>query len=95
MTLIALRPVLYLARQYRAGDELPTNNPVMTEAWIAAGSAAWKDEDEQAEATASVKARAAAAKPGIEGRTDKGVETQGEIPETPEREKPRRRKKST
>lgn len=42
--LTALRPILYLARQYKAGDSLPVNNTEMVEAWIAAGSAEWKEE---------------------------------------------------
>ncbi len=41
--LTALRPILYLARQYKAGDSLPVNNPEMVEAWIAAGSAEWRE----------------------------------------------------
>ena len=41
--LTALRPILYLARQYKAGDSLPVNNAEMVEAWIAAGSAEWKE----------------------------------------------------
>ena len=41
-TLIAMRPILYLAKQYRAGDRLPVNNQEMVSAWIEAGSAAWQ-----------------------------------------------------
>lgn len=41
--LTALRPILYLARQYKIGDSLPVNNTEMAEAWIAAGSAEWKE----------------------------------------------------
>lgn len=41
--LTALRPILYLARQYKAGDPLPVNNTEMVEAWIAAGSAEWRE----------------------------------------------------
>lgn len=43
--LTALRPVLYLARQFKAGDSLPVNNTEMVEAWIAAGSAEWKEKE--------------------------------------------------
>lgn len=42
--LVALRPILYLARQYKAGDSLPVNNTEMAEAWIGAGSAEWREE---------------------------------------------------
>ncbi len=41
--LTALRPILYLARQYKAGDSLPVNNTEMVEAWIEAGSAEWRE----------------------------------------------------
>lgn len=41
--LTALRPILYLARQYKVGDSLPVNNTEMAKAWIAAGSAEWKE----------------------------------------------------
>ena len=44
MTLVAMRPVLYLAHQYSAGDKLPVNNPEMTAAWLEAGSAMWKED---------------------------------------------------
>ena len=37
MTLVAMRPVLNLAHQYSAGDELPVNNPEMTDAWLEGG----------------------------------------------------------
>lgn len=48
--LIAKRPILHLAKLYRAGDELPTFDPVMLQAWLDAGSAEWqKDPEEVAE----------------------------------------------
>ena len=43
--LIAMRPILYLAKQYKAGDKLPVNNQEMVSAWIEAGSAAWQKPD--------------------------------------------------
>lgn len=39
--LTAVYPILYLAHQYRVGEELPANDPAMTAAWIAAGTAVW------------------------------------------------------
>ena len=45
---VALRSILYLSRQYAAGDTLPTNNPDMVSAWIEAGSAAWVDAKKKA-----------------------------------------------
>lgn len=44
-TLIAMRPILYLAKQYKAGDCLPVNDHEMVSAWIEAGSAAWQKPD--------------------------------------------------
>ena len=41
--LTALRPILYLARQYKVGESLPANDAEMVEAWIAAGSAEWRE----------------------------------------------------
>jgi len=92
MKLIALRPVLYLAHQYRTGDELPVNNPVMTAAWLDAESAEWQEDDaSETPAPTVTKAEPAAAEPGIEGRSDGGNVLQGKVPETPERKKPQRK----
>lgn len=41
--LIATRQILYLAKQYKAGDRLPVSNQEMVAAWIEAGSAAWRE----------------------------------------------------
>lgn len=43
--LIATYPILYLATQYAIGDEIPANNPKMVEAWLAAGTAEWKEDE--------------------------------------------------
>lgn len=40
--LIARRPIQYLGRFYECGAALPANDPLMTEAWLRAGSAAWE-----------------------------------------------------
>ena len=51
--LIAKRPILHLAKLYHVGDELPTSDPVMLDAWLDAGSAEWqKDPAEVEEAPA-------------------------------------------
>lgn len=44
--LIALYPILYQAKQYEVGEELPTNNNEMTEKWVEGGSAKWSEEAE-------------------------------------------------
>ena len=86
-----MRPVLYLAHQYSAGDDLPVNNPEMAKAWVEAGSAVWEEDGTNAPA-AKTKARPAAAEPGKEGRTDSGTELQGKVPKTPGRQKPAAKK---
>lgn len=40
--LIAKRLILYQGRNYNIGEAIPANDPVMTEAWLKAGSAAWE-----------------------------------------------------
>lgn len=87
-TLIATYPVLYRSRQYRIGDQLPTDDPAMVKAWIEAKSAAWKNEDEGGQPEKpKTKARRATAEPGIEGRSDSGPVLQGKVPKTPGRSK--------
>lgn len=87
MKLIALRPVLYHAHQYDTGESLPANNPEMTQLWIEAGTAIWKDEADTEKPTA--KAIPVTATPGMPGMSDKGTdELIGRITETPERKKP-------
>ena len=39
--LIATRPILYLDKAYKNGEELPTDNPAMLQGWLDAGSAKW------------------------------------------------------
>ena len=85
MRLIATRPVLYLARQYGVGDELPSKDPSMVEAWLTAGSAVWKDENEQVPPAApKTKAVPETAEPGLPGRpatTDGGeIALVGKVP---------------
>lgn len=48
--LIALRAILFEARQYAAGDELPTKNPEMAKAWLEGGSAKRVSPEEPKEA---------------------------------------------
>lgn len=43
MKLIAQTNILYLNRMYEAGEELPTSDKVMVDAWLEAGTA--KDVD--------------------------------------------------
>lgn len=95
MKLIAKQPILYKAKQYLFGDELPTSDEKMAEAWIGAGSACWSEEDE--EQAASAKATAMTAQPGATGVSSTGNNEDliGRIPESAEREKPKPRKRRT
>ena len=47
--LIAKRPILHLAKLYHVGDELPTSDPVMLNAWLDAGSAEWQKDPTEVE----------------------------------------------
>lgn len=47
--LIAKRPILHLAKLYHVGDELPTSDPVMLDAWLDAGSAEWQKDPAEVE----------------------------------------------
>lgn len=44
--LIAKRLILYQGRNYNIGESIPANDPVMMEAWLKAGSAAWEGAEE-------------------------------------------------
>ncbi|MGG7200757.1 hypothetical protein ACQPUL_08420 [Clostridium butyricum] len=47
--LIALYPILFEARQYNIGDELPVNNVLMVEKWLSAETAEWRNVEPKAE----------------------------------------------
>lgn len=54
--LIAQRPIQYLGRAYERGAALPANDPLMTEAWLKAGSAAWEETNQETVTAASQEA---------------------------------------
>ena len=73
--------ILYNSTQYKPGDELPTNNPEMLEAWLEAGTAAWVDED----VVKNVKAQSVTAMVGLYGQavcsdSDNGEDLVGRVP---------------
>lgn len=73
--------ILYNSTQYKPGDELPTNNPEMLEAWLEAGTAAWVDEDVAKRA----KAQSVTAMVGLYGQavcsdSDNGEDLVGRVP---------------
>ena len=88
--LIALRPILYLGRQYAEGDELPVNNAGMVEAWIDANSAKYVDMPVEEKP----KAKPVTATPGLAGKasgssekSDSDGDLVGKIPATEKRKR--------
>ncbi len=73
--------ILYNSTQYKPGDELPTNNPEMLEAWLEAGTAAWVDED----IVKKARAQSVTAMTGLYGQavcsdSDNGEDLVGRVP---------------
>lgn len=73
--------ILYNSTQYKPGDELPTNNPEMLEAWLEAGTAAWVDEN----IVKKAKAQSVTAMTGLYGQavcsdSDNGEDLVGRVP---------------
>lgn len=87
-SLIAVHPILYLAHQYAVGEELPTSNKAMVEAWISAGTAVWRNGDP----APAPKAKPATAEPGLPGQavaseSEDGEDLVGKVPKTTTRKK--------
>ena len=59
--LIAVSPILFESVNYELGDELPTHNAGLVEAWIGNGAAIWQDDEEPEKKPVKGKARTAAA----------------------------------
>ena len=73
--------ILYNSTQYKPGDELPTNDPKMLEAWLEAKTAAWVDKA----IAKSAKAQSATAMTGLCGQavcsdSDNGEDLVGRVP---------------
>ena len=49
MKLIANIPILYLAHQYKSGEELPCDDESMVAAWLINKSAHWEKEKQEEE----------------------------------------------
>ena len=62
--LIAVFPILFESRNYKPGDELPTHNSRLVEAWLSNGAAVWKEDGGQGK---PAKAKAATAPGGLPG----------------------------
>lgn len=84
MKLVATHSILYQSKQYEVGQNLPTNNPVMTKAWIEAGTAVWQGDGETQKPAKAKPATAPA------GRTGKAVPKTSEddlVGKVPEKKK--------
>lgn len=84
MELIATTHILYKNKQYRKGDILPLDTE-MQDAWIACGSAAFKEDNVK---TLPVKARRVTAQSGLAGtavNSESDVNLIGRVPETDRR----------
>lgn len=55
--LIAISPILFESVNYEPGDELPTYNAGLVEAWIRNGAAIWRDDEEPEKKLVKGKAR--------------------------------------
>ena len=61
----AVFPVLFGIHNYKPGDRLPVHDEVFVKEWVRNGTAVW--EDDGSKEKKAVKARMAAAMPGITG----------------------------
>lgn len=87
--LIAQQSILFEGTIYDPGEELPTKNPAMTEAWLEAGTAVWVDD--KAEDT-KVEAKPCTAETGLPGaapesEAEDGDNLAGKVPKTNARKK--------
>lgn len=95
--LIARAPILFESKIYEVGEELPTKNPQIVEAWLEAKTAVWIDDEEPEETI--VKARPATAEPGLTGQalsseSEAGEDLVGKVPKTVARTKPTAKSKA-
>ena len=87
--LTAKTSILFESKMYKPGEELPVKNPAMVEAWLAAGTAVFID-DEQTKTPA--KARPRTAEPGqpgvaVHSESENGENLVGKVPKTNSRKK--------
>ena len=83
--LIAKTPILFESKIYEVGEELPTKNPQLVEAWLNAGTAVWIENNVSEEKP--VKVRRATAEPGLTGQaliseSETGEDLVGKVPKT-------------
>lgn len=81
MNLIATYPILYQSTQYEVGQSLPTHDSNMVQAWLDAGTAVWKENEQQV----CAKAKPATAIAGLAGESKNGETVEnmvGRVPKT-------------
>lgn len=88
--LTAQRSILFESKIYNPGEELPTKNPTMIEAWLEAGTAVWIDDEQKV--TPVTKAKPKTAEPGLVGvaphsEAEDGDNLVGKVPKTVGRKK--------
>lgn len=88
-TLTAQSSILFESKMYAPGDKLPTHNAGMVEAWLAAGTAVWIDDEAK---STRAKAQPRTAQPGLTGaavasESEDGDNLVGRVPKTTRRKK--------
>ena len=87
--LTAQQSILFENKIYAPGEELPTKNASMVEAWLAAGTAVWIGDETK---STKAKARPRTAEPGQPGaavasESEDGDNLVGKVPKTTSRKK--------
>ena len=87
--LTAQTSILFESKMYKPGEELPVKNPAMVEAWLAAGTAVYIDDEQKKTPT---KARPQTAEPGQSGvavhsESENNENLVGKVPKTNTRKK--------
>ena len=87
--LIAQQSILFESKIYAPGEELPTKDAGMVEAWLAAKTAVWINDDAK---STKAKARPRTAEPGLPGaavasEAEDGDNIVGKVPKTTSRKK--------
>ncbi len=81
MNLIATHPILYQSTQYEVGQSLPAHDSNMVQAWLEAGTAVWKKNEQQV----CAKAKPTTSITGLAGESKNGETAEnmvGRVPKT-------------
>lgn len=87
--LTAQSHILFESRMYAPGEELPTKDAGMIEAWVSAGTAVWLSDEDTQPAALAVPATAEPGAPGevVASESENGENLVGKIPKTGARKK--------